>query len=94
MQHSNVGSAQTEKAPSAMVEYPIVHVWYEGQRIGLYRVKLLDKRGMVLNHGGISFPVGTLLDIVDIQCLFPNSGTTCLSTTVVDNNLNGIRLAW
>lgn len=94
MLHTNVGSVQTGNTPSAMAEHPIVHVWYRGQRIGLYRVKQVDERAMVLNHGGISFPVGTLLDIVDFQRLVSNSATTCLNTTVVENNLSGIRLAW
>jgi hypothetical protein len=49
---------------------------------------------MVLKHGVISFPVGTLLDIVDFQRLIPNSASPRLSTTVVDNRRSGIRLAW
>jgi hypothetical protein len=54
----------------------------------------IDERAMVLKHGAISFPVGTLLDIVDFQRLVPHSAFPRLSTTVVDNTCNGIRLAW
>jgi hypothetical protein len=87
-------SIQTGDVPSTLAGLPVVNVWYRGQSIGLYRVHRVDERAMVLRHGVISFPVGTLLDVVDFQRLIPNSASTRLSTTVVDNNRNGIRLAW
>lgn len=87
-------SIQTGDVPSALAGLPIVNVWYLGQSIGLYRVKQVDERAMVLKHGVISFPVGTLLDVVDFQGLIPNSASPRVSTTVVDNNRSGIRLVW
>jgi hypothetical protein len=90
----NERSIQTGDVPSALAGLPIVNVWYRGQSIGLYRVKQVDERAMVLKHGVISFPVGTLLDIVDFQRLIPNAASPRLSTTVVDNRRSGIRLAW
>lgn len=87
-------SIQTGEVPAALAGLPIVNVWYRGQSIGLYRVKRADERTLVLKHGVISFPVGTLLDIVDFQRLIPNSASSRISTTVVDNNRSGIRLVW
>lgn len=94
MQQLTARSIQTGDVPSTLAGLPIVNVWYRGQSIGLYRVDQVDERAMVLKHGVISFPVGTLLDIVDFQRLVPNAATRRLSTTVVDNNRSGIRLAW
>ncbi|MFZ0106909.1 MAG: hypothetical protein WAK92_08605 [Thiobacillus sp.] len=94
MQQISARSIQTGNVPDMVAGLPIVNVWYRGRSIGLYRVKEVGERGIVLNHGGISFPVGTLLDIVDFQHLIPDSRFKRLSTTVVDNNHSGIRLAW
>ncbi len=94
MEHINARSAQTGNVPSNVTGLPIVNVWYGGRSIGLYRVNRIDERALVLNHGGISFPVGTLLDVVDFQRLVPNAASSRLSTKVVGNNRSGIRLAW
>lgn len=94
MQHTSARSIQTGEVPSVVAGLPIVNVWYDGHSIGLYRVMQVGERAMVLKHGAISFPVGTLLDIVDFQRLVPHSAFPRLSTTVVDNTCNGIRLAW
>jgi hypothetical protein len=94
MKQITARSIQTGDVPSTLAGLPVVNVWYRGQSIGLYRVHQVDERAMVLRHGVISFPVGTLLDVVDFQRLVPNSASSRLSTTVVDNNRNGIRLAW
>ena len=94
MQQTRARSIQTGNVPMVVAGLPIVNIWYGGHGIGLYRVKQVDERAMVLNHGVISFPVGTLLDVVDFQRLIPNSTSPRLSTTVVDNNHNGIWLAW
>ena len=91
---ARVRSIQTGDVPSALAGLPIVNVWYRGQSIGLYRVKRVDACAMVLKHGVLAFPVGTLLDIVDFQRLIPHSDSLRLSATVVGNNGSGIRLAW
>jgi hypothetical protein len=95
MQHMKAKSARAGSVPSAMAGgLPIVNVWYNGHSIGLYRVKQVDARAMVLKHGAISFPVGTLLDVVDFQRLLPTPTPPRLNATVVDNNRSGIRLSW
>lgn len=94
MQSIQAKSIQTGNVPSVLAGLPIVTIWFGGQSIGLYRVKRVDERAMVLNHGAISFPVGTLLEVVDFQHLVPNSSSFRLRTTVVDNNRSGIRLVW
>ena len=94
MEQGNARSIQTGEVPVVLAGLPIVNVWYGGQSIGLYRVKQVDERAMVLKHGAISFPVGTPLDVVDFQRLIPNSASLRVSTMVVDNTLHGIRLVW
>ena len=94
MERQYARSTQTGNVPANVAGLPIVNVWYGGRSIGLYRVKRVDERALLLNHGGISFPVGTRLDVVDFQRLVPNSGSTRLSTEVVGNTRSGIRLAW
>jgi hypothetical protein len=93
--HIKTRSIQTGNVPAELAGLPIVNVWYDGRSIGLYRVNKVkaEERVMVLNHGAISFPVGTLLDVVDFQRLIPQAAAR-LSTTVVGNNPGGIQLAW
>jgi len=94
MRHINTRSIQTGNVPAEVAGLPIVNIWYGGHSIGLYRVNKVEERAMLLNHGAISFPVGTQLDIVDFQRLIPHAASPRLSTTVVENNLSGIQLAW
>lgn len=94
MQPMSARSIQTGNVPEIVAGLPIVNVWYRGRSIGLYRVRDVAERGMVLKHGAISFPVGTALDVVDFQNVIPNAPTFRLSTTVVGNDHQGIQLAW
>jgi len=94
MQQITARSIQTGNVPEVVAGMPIVNVWYRGRSIGLYRVRQVHERAMVLKHGAISFPVGTPLDVVDFQSLVPNSASFRLSATVVENDREGIRLAW
>lgn len=94
MQQASARSIQTGELPHVVAGMPVVNVWYGGRSIGLYRVRAVDDRAMVLKHGAISFPVGTALDVVDFQNLVPNGAAFRLSTTVVENDRSGIRLAW
>jgi len=61
---------------------------------GLYRVKQVGTRTMLLNHGAISFPVGTHLDIEDFKYEEPNHTSFNQRATVVENGHDGIRLDW
>jgi hypothetical protein len=92
--HIKTRSIQTGNVPAELAGLHIVNVWHDGHSIGLYRVSKVEERAMVLNHGAISFPVGTLLDVVDFQRLIPHAVSSRLSTTVVGNNPGGIQLAW
>jgi hypothetical protein len=40
-----------------------VLIYYRGKRIGLYCAKLIGRCTVVLAHGAISFPVGTVLTV-------------------------------
>lgn len=72
----------------------IVTIRYGGRRIGLYRVMQVGEVGMLLNHGGISFPVGTQLDVEDVHSVAPDSDSPCRPATVVGNTRRGLKLAW
>lgn len=72
----------------------VVAIRYGGRRVGLYRVKQVGEVGMLLNHGGISFPVGTRLDVGDFADPKSEACPSWLQATVVDNTPNGLRLAW
>lgn len=71
----------------------IVAVAHESKKIGLYKVKGVGHGSMTLSHGGISFPVGTQIVIDDFQKLVPNSSKP-FSAKVVQNNRQGIQIAW
>jgi hypothetical protein len=94
MQQISARSIQTGNVPEVVAGLPIVNLWYRGRSIGLYRVRDVADRAIVLKHGAISFPVGTLLDVVDFQNVIPNAPAFRLSTTVVGNDHHGISLAW
>jgi hypothetical protein len=79
-----------EDAPRPVVA---VAVRNRSRQIGLYRVKQIAGRRMTLCHGGISFPVGTLLEVEDYLGLLPQGGRT-LAANVVANDQRGIHLAW
>ena len=52
----------------------VVCVRLRGRKAGLYRVKQVLPDGMLLSQGAISFPVGTRLDIDNLQTLAPGLG--------------------
>ncbi len=72
----------------------IVALRFGGRRVGLYRVKQVGEAGMLLTHGGISFPVGTRLDVEGMRPGHSNSFLPPLPATVVDNTESGFRLVW
>ena len=41
----------------------VVKVFYHGKQVGMYYARLVGKYSVVLNHGAISFPVGTALTV-------------------------------
>jgi hypothetical protein len=70
-----------------------VAVLHKSKKIGLYRVKQVGRYSMTLSHGGISFPVGTQLEVEDYQRLMPRI-LGPLAARVVQNNQQGIHIAW
>lgn len=70
---------------------PLVSVRMQGRKAGLYRIKQVMREGMLLSHGAISFPVGTRLDIEDIQEIAPAMRH---SAQVVANDGQGVHLTW
>ena len=70
---------------------PLVSLRMEGRKAGLYRVKQVRRGGILLSHGAISFPVGTRLDIEDVQ---PNGSWVRRKAQVVGNDRQGLSLAW
>lgn len=86
--------SRTRQAPSALNGLAVVAISNDGRSYGLYRVKQVDARTMVLGHGAISFPVGTHLDVEDFKYLVPNPTSFHQRATVVENGRDGIRLVW
>ncbi len=70
-----------------------VAVLHKSRKIGLYRVKQVGMDSMTLSHGGISFPVGTQLEVEDYQRLVPRA-LGPLAAKVVQNDQQGIHIAW
>lgn len=64
----------------------------QGRRAGLYRVRAMLPKGMLLSHGAISFPVGTRLDVEDVLGIVPDCASN--QARVVSNDQRGFRLAW
>lgn len=63
----------------------------QGRKAGLYRVKSVMSKEMLLSHGAISFPVGTELDVEDVLGIVPGAPN---HVQVVVNDQSGLRLAW
>jgi hypothetical protein len=70
---------------------PCVSVCLQGRKAGLYRVKQVSREGVLLSHGAISFPVGTRLDIENVQDIGPWARR---NVQVVANDRRGLSLAW
>lgn len=68
-----------------------VSLLMNGRRAGLYRVKAVMSEGLLLSQGAISFPVGTQLDVEDVQGIVPGGPNPA---RVVVNDQSGLRLAW
>lgn len=84
-----------DRRPMApMAGYPAVAVRYAGRKIGLYRVQDISRRTLLLGHGGISFPVGTEIQIDDYQRLLPGDALGVLPAKVVHNDVHGIAVTW
>ena len=87
-------SPRTGHVPAALNGLVVVAISDGGRNYGLYRVKHVEARTMVLGHGAISFPVGTHLDVEDFKYQIPNPASFQQRATVVENGRDGIRLVW
>jgi hypothetical protein len=94
MQAKNKRSAPTPKCPVELHGLVVVALSDGTHNYGLYRVKQVETRTMLLSHGAISFPVGTHLDIEDFKYAEPNRTSFNQRATVVENGHDGIRLVW
>ena len=87
-------SARTARIHAEGSGLSIVSITIGGRNYGLYRVKQLEGRSMVVGHGAISFPVGTHLEINGFKPQIPQHAPFHQNATVVENGSNGIRLIW
>lgn len=94
MHAKNGRSAPTETCPVELHGLAVVSLSDGIRNYGLYRVKRVETRTMLLSHGAISFPLGTHLDIEDYKYEEPNHSPFNQRATVVDNGHDGIRLVW
>lgn len=70
----------------------VVSLRMRGRKAGLYRVRAMMPKGVLLSHGAISFPVGTQLDVEDVLGILP--GDSINHAHVVANDQRGVSLAW
>jgi len=94
MQVAATKSSRAGHIPSALAGLVVVAVSDGGRNFGLYRVKQVAARTIVLGHGAISFPVGMHLDIEDFKYQIPTPASFHQRVTVVENCNDGIRLVW
>lgn len=94
MQNIETQASRTGQVPAAFTGLAVVAVSDGGRNYGLYRVKQVEARTMVLGHGAISFPVGTHLDVDDFKSVAPQPAAFHQRATVVENSRDGIRLVW
>ncbi len=87
-------SSPTRTCPAELRGLAVVALSDGTRNYGLYRVKQVETRSMLLSHGAISFPVGTHLDIEDFKYEEPNHPPFNQRATVVENGHDGIRLVW
>ncbi len=93
--HSIKGqSASTLSCPAGLHGLAVVALSDGTHNYGLYRVKQIGTRTMLLSHGAISFPLGTHLDIEDFKYETPNCTPFNQRASVVENGHDGIRLVW
>jgi hypothetical protein len=64
----------------------------QGRRAGLYRVRAVNPKEMLLSHGAISFPVGTHLEVDDVLGIVADR--PLYPARVVANDRSGVKLAW
>jgi hypothetical protein len=94
MQGIETQLSRTRHIPAALAGLAVVAISNGGRNYGLYRVKQVEARTMVLGHGAVSFPVGMHLDIEDFKYQIPNPASFHQRATVVENSRDGIRLVW
>ncbi len=94
MSGMQIGDGRCVAPQDAARERGVVAVRFRGRRVGLYRVKQFGEVGLLLNHGGISFPVGTQLDVGDFADPKSDVRPAWVEATVVGNSPGGLMLAW
>jgi len=70
----------------------IANVYYRGSWVGMYKAKLVGDSSIVLQHGAISFPVGTALKLKFRQLAERKAIRKHLSGIVRNNSSNGMLL--
>jgi hypothetical protein len=94
MTRTNVSKPAVSNQYADVSGLSIVAVSDAGRSFGLYRIKQVEARSMVLSHGAFSFPIGMHLDVEDFKCRIPSSASFQQRATVVENDSDGIRLVW
>lgn len=94
MHTKNMRSAPPRTCPAELQGLAVVALSDGTRNFGLYKVKQVGTRTMLLNHGAISFPVGTQLDIEDFKYEAPNCTSFNQRASVAENGHDGIRLVW
>lgn len=72
---------------------PFVALRMRGRNMGLYRVKAVGGKRMLLDQRDSRLPVGAQLEVGDVQGLIPNLPSS-LVAQVVASDRSGLSLAW
>lgn len=91
---SRTACSSAPRKPDASSGPAVVAISAGGRNQGLYRVRRVEARTMIIGHGAISFPVGMNLEVKDYQDPASNATPFSQRATVVENGSDGIRLAW
>jgi hypothetical protein len=62
---------------------PVVNVRYQGHTIGLYGIREVGSKTVVLHPGPTSIPVGTQVLVEDLFGLIPGTHATMMPATVI-----------
>ena len=80
------------ETPVGHHKLPLVNVRYQGHPIGVYGVREVGSRTLILRPGPTSIPVGTHVVVEDLFGVLPGVHPTMVPATVIDNGGRGVTL--
>lgn len=93
MAESSVAAQAYPPRGPATLRLPLVHLRYQGRPIGLYGIRELYEKTLVLLHGPIAFPPGTHLVVEDLLGVYAGLYSRIFPATVTDSDPWGMTLS-